>query len=327
MDAIIRRAETLRAPRSSARLPFLLSLAIHAAFGSWVVLAPSAPPEPESPPCAIDTNITRAEPRWSLAFQVEPGGSETSENRGEPSSAPLPSVRVNDPPPSTVPAVVPVPSAPSVFPWKPTPEAPSSARVTGSEQQASGAADVLAPPALLTPPRQTQSVVYVLDRSTSMGLSGAWDVARQWVLASLARLPDTARFQVIYYDRSPQLLCGQGRYELVPATLLNLQLATERLEALHAGGGTKHLPALTTAVELDPDVIFLLTDGEEMTAEEVRLLTRRNRRAVLHVLELTTTTQEHGGGPLQALAAANRGVCQVVNIAREPTFRSQLPSR
>jgi hypothetical protein len=78
------------------------------------------------------------------------------------------------------------------------------------------------------------------------------------------------------------------------------------------------LPALSTAVELDPEFIFLFTDGEEMTTEEVRILTRRNRRAVLHVLELTTTQQDRAGGVLEALASANRGMCQVVNIARGP---------
>jgi hypothetical protein len=156
-----------------------------------------------------------------------------------------------------------------------------------------------------------------------MGLSGAWDVARQWVLASLAQLPASVRFQVIYYDRYAQPLCGPGRFDLVPATTANVRQAVDRLTALNAGGGTKHLPALSAAVELDPELVFLLTDGEEMTLEEVRTLTRRNRRAVLHVLELTTTQQDRAGGVLQELARANRGVCRAVNIARPPSLGSQ----
>ncbi len=314
MDALIRRAETCRARRRSGWLPFLLSLGVHAAFVPFILLTP--PPASETGPPILDTNVCRDEPRLSVAFLVVAGGQEASESGAQ---APAPSLpqpeRTSDPPAAMIPSVIAVPMPLPVPPRDEGRATVPRAGEAGGNQAGAGSAGAPALPALLRLPREVQSVVYVLDRSTSMGLSGAWDVARQWVLASMEGLPSSTRFQVIYYDRCPQLLCGQGRPELVPATPAFLRQAAEQLEALHAGGGTKHLPALSAAVELDPDVVFLLTDGEEMTGEEVRLFTRRNRRAVLNVLELTTTIQDHDGGPLQALATANRGVCQVVNFA------------
>src|SRR5262249_3744008 len=46
---------------------------------------------------------------------------------------------------------------------------------------------------------QAQSVVYVIDRSGSMGNGGRMALARRELLASLDRLPVSARFQIIPY--------------------------------------------------------------------------------------------------------------------------------
>jgi hypothetical protein len=49
-------------------------------------------------------------------------------------------------------------------------------------------------------PTEAQAIVYVIDRSASMGPSGALAAAKRELLASLSRLPPTARFQVIAYS-------------------------------------------------------------------------------------------------------------------------------
>src|SRR5438128_1840267 len=47
---------------------------------------------------------------------------------------------------------------------------------------------------------QARSVVFLIDRSISMGLNDGLDAAKRELLANLARLPATTRFQVYFYN-------------------------------------------------------------------------------------------------------------------------------
>ena len=150
----------------------------------------------------------------------------------------------------------------------------------------------------------------------SVGLSGAWDVARREVVASLAHLPATSSFQVILYDVWPQPLLINGSSSLLPAGEDNARRVDQQLAAVNPGGSTKHKVALFSALDLHPEVIFLVTDGDDLTLDEVRQVTLRNRGAAIHVVELTTSRQAQEGGPLQELAVRNRGTYQLRNISR-----------
>jgi hypothetical protein len=295
-------------------LPFLISLGAHTLLLPLILFVPAHADLPETSRTAIDTSVLRPEPRLTLAFVVQASGDETSEPPPQLSPSPPQPAREAESAITVIPSMVQAPALTSGAPPEPTADMGHELKGGMSSSAANGPPGIPAPPSFLSLAERAQSVVYVIDRSTSMGLSGAWDVARQWVLASLATLPRSAQFQVIYYDKWARPLCGAGGYELVPATLENLRQASDRLEALPAAGGTKHVPALTAAVKLNPELVFLLTDGEEITEEEVRTITRCNRRTALHVLELTTTDQNKGGGPLAALARTNRGKWQPINI-------------
>jgi hypothetical protein len=160
---------------------------------------------------------------------------------------------------------------------------------------------------LLAVPGSARRVVYVLDRSISMGPSGALETARREVLASLRALPPEARFQVIAYNNvALPLLPG----DFVPARPDKLAQAERRLADLDAAGQTNHLRALEQALRLlpAPEIIFLLTDADHLDDADVRAATRLNRgRAVLHVVELTAAPPEGTDSPLARLAAANGG--------------------
>lgn len=155
-------------------------------------------------------------------------------------------------------------------------------------------------------------VVYVIDRSASMGLNGTFRVATRELLASLARLPDDAWFQVIAYNRGNEPLRLAGRVGLLPASPDLKGLARQQIETLRAEGGTDHLAALKRALLLQPDVLFFLSDADDLTAEQVREVTRFNRgRTVIHVVGLTWTPTERESPP-QELARANGGVYRAV---------------
>lgn len=166
-------------------------------------------------------------------------------------------------------------------------------------------------------PTHGQGVVYVIDRSASMGLNHALAAAKAELVRSLGRLPTTARFQVILYNSTAEPLRIHGRSGLVPATEENKQEACRLVERLVAEGGTAHLPALRRALDLQPDVIYFLTDGADLEPRQIREITLRNRgRSVLHAIEWTTSPRERTATPLQTLAADNGGLYRAINPPR-----------
>jgi von Willebrand factor type A domain len=151
------------------------------------------------------------------------------------------------------------------------------------------------------------SVVFVIDRSASMGLEGRLERARREVAASLQRLPPTARFQVIAYHRSAEPLVDRG---LAPATPNAVSTALDALDRLIPEGGTDHPKALRAALALLPDVICFLTDDDDFTPEQVHEITRLNRaQSSIHAL---CFIEPYGHSWMTDLARQNRGVFRVV---------------
>jgi hypothetical protein len=164
-----------------------------------------------------------------------------------------------------------------------------------------GAATGAPAPPLLAVPGGARCVVYLLDRSLSMG--DALDRARAEVAASLRALPPEALFQVLPYNRTVSPLMPG----LTPAAAEQVARAIVRLEDLAASSSTDHVGALLRGLALRPDVLFLLTDADDLRDADVLAVTHANaRRAAIHVVEFC-----RGGGhpdsPLARLAALNAG--------------------
>jgi hypothetical protein len=164
---------------------------------------------------------------------------------------------------------------------------------------------------------QAKSVVYVIDRSASMGINGRLEAARRELLASLERLPSTARFQVIPYNREAIPLRVGGRTDLLEATPANIQAAARLLNTLVAEGGTDHWPALHRALALQPDVVFFLTDADDLRIDQVRAITQLNHgRTAIHAIELSIFNRDREDMPLHLLAHTNQGQYQAVDVPR-----------
>ena len=155
-----------------------------------------------------------------------------------------------------------------------------------------------------------KSVVFVIDRSASMGLDGRLDRARRELAASLHRLPATARFQVIAYHRMAETLVLDGQRHLVAATPTAIDAAIAFVERLSPEGATDHAAALRNALALEPDVIYFLTDDDDLTASQVHDITRRNRRrACIHTL---CFVRPYDSAALAELARQNGGTFAVI---------------
>jgi hypothetical protein len=165
---------------------------------------------------------------------------------------------------------------------------------------------------------QARRVVYVIDRSSSMGKQGALARACRELVASLLALPPDASFQIIVYNSTAQTLLP-AHPGWLQATDANRELAAAALDQLEAVGGTRHQLALPMALSLRPDVIFFLTDADDLTPAYVREVTSQNRNhAVVHVIELNPSASSDGNMPLQVLARENGGVYRAAGLVTPP---------
>ena len=192
----------------------------------------------------------------------------------------------------------------------------ASAQIPGQVPQA-GAGGGPATTSFFGVPAVGRRFVYVLDRSSSMGLHQALATARRELAASLAQLPASASFQVIEYNSTPAPLVGQqgvGEGELVPATAANIRLAAAAMESLSASGTTRHLPALQMALALRPDAIFFLTDADDLDETDPARVARLNAgHCVIHTIELTLAHRGWQDKPLQRIARDSGGTYRAVD--------------
>jgi hypothetical protein len=175
---------------------------------------------------------------------------------------------------------------------------------TGAGRGSAGASGIL------RVARPVESVVFVVDGSSSMGNLGAggtFERARRELIASIAALPAAIRFQVIVYNRSAIPLRINGHSGLVAASDDNKQAACELIRALEPEGATNHMLALQQAITLQPEVILFVTDGDGLRADQVRALTVLNQgKASIDTFELSSRPRRERSA-LQILAEQNRG--------------------
>jgi hypothetical protein len=155
--------------------------------------------------------------------------------------------------------------------------------------------------------------VYVFDHSESMNsvfslysnqqlLSTITPLhsAKAELKRSLGSLGRGNHFQIVLYNDEVELF-GSHYYEdkeLYPATAELKQEASEYVDAKKGEGFTNHILALETALQLKPDVIFLLTDGEakdDLLPNQVRKLERycRHNKILINVVHFCNAPREN----------------------------------
>jgi von Willebrand factor type A domain len=298
--------------RRAARRAGALSLGLHAALVAGLVAALGRPGPVGAP--ARGGKVTQDVGVVALAApEVKPTPVQPQIVPAQPPAAPAPPVVATPapaaPPPLPVAIIKTLPGN-DVRPVAPS--APASPPIVTPVAHAPGPPD---PPGAATRffdvPAVGRSVVYVIDRSSSMGVDGRFDRARDQVVASIQQLPADARFQVIAYDKGALALrLGDGG-GLAAATPANVAAAVAALEAMAPEGGSEHLKALGVALSLRPDVIYFLTDEDDLTPAHVREVKRLNGgRVSIHAFCLVPPPA--GDTPLRVLARENRGQFRVV---------------
>lgn len=191
------------------------------------------------------------------------------------------------------------------------PQQPGSSELS---ETASPGSDV---PGILSVSNQVRKVVYLLDGSMSMGLYRSYARAQEEVLASLRHLSPEVRFQVVLYNQEvhPVRLSSRQTWLVVNAT--TLASASRHLRNWKPNGATHPVQALRWGLLLRPDVLFLLADDLNLSVDEVRSITRYNRRVnqgrcQLHTVLLTHQLGKARVDSLRNLALENGGTCRVL---------------
>lgn len=148
-------------------------------------------------------------------------------------------------------------------------------------------------------------VVYVMDRSGSM--TDSVDFVNHELKGSIGSLPEQAEFTVIFYSSGPPFaLTERSARGEVPRTVeaykapglfrasdRNKRMAFDFIDRVVPQGGTEPEGAVRLAFSLEPDVIYLFTDGEfaRSLVELVKLLNPEGK-VVVHTISYAYVMSE-----------------------------------
>jgi hypothetical protein len=304
MDQSVNRDRSVRA----LAVPLLLSLSVHGLLflALWLCPTRSRPPA-----LAIEsTRIALETCRLDLESPAKSPGGRASE---PPSHQSGPELNIGFSP--RLKEAVPLPSEATgsthLYPSLIGPTAPAPSTQTDNNPVSGGNS---AAGSMFSLPPAASSVVYVLDRSVSMGVHNKLDLACHELLASLRRLPASARFQVIAYNTSAEPLAIGGRIDLLPVEPAVLAEVASTLHNLVAAGGTDHVQALRRGLALHPDVLFFVTDADDLPLGQIDFVSRCNRGTAIHAIELSRRRTLRPDGPLAQLAHGNGGTYRRVSV-------------
>jgi hypothetical protein len=153
--------------------------------------------------------------------------------------------------------------------------------------------------------------VYVLDGSASMTEPHSeartrLERVKIELVRSIGGMPEDMQFFVIFFNRNSIPMPAE---KLQPATLDNKRKYLEWCARVKGGGATDPRPALKRALELQPDIIYLLTDGAFNPAA-VEEVTKLNTRGVaIHTFCFGDTS---GESLLKSIAHKNNGTYKFI---------------
>lgn len=166
-------------------------------------------------------------------------------------------------------------------------------------------------------------LVYVCDRSASMGEPDGRPLAaaKRELVRSLDELGDSQQFGIVFYNERTRVFSPHGAaVRPVFAADESRRQARAFIEDVTAAGGTRHAEAITTALRIGADVVFVLTDADaehDLTEGELRSLARAAGGTRIMVVQFGDGAARRSPR-LAELAAGTGGVYAVVDPNEEP---------
>lgn len=163
--------------------------------------------------------------------------------------------------------------------------------------------------------RAAKSVVYVVDRSGSM--SGApFRMVQEELRRSITALRASHRFHIIFFDDHLPIEAEQKR--LVHAILSTKQRSVEWLDYVVTGKGTDPSVAMRRALALKPDLIYLLSDGDDFPRGFLQKLDRWNRDRQTSISTIAFEGSMDGQDILKRIARGHNGEFTFVSVDEFP---------
>lgn len=176
--------------------------------------------------------------------------------------------------------------------------------------------------------------VFCVDSSVSMR-GARWKQATGELVFAIERLSESQSFYVIFFDAQVHPMFGADQIAPVPlpATAENVNRLRQWMDTVKLGYETNPLPAIQLALSLQPDAIFLLSDGE-FTSDTLAYLRKYRVHAAgdehervpaspVHAIALHT---HKGEAMLQAIANESGGKYQFIPELR-PKLREFVKQR
>jgi len=151
--------------------------------------------------------------------------------------------------------------------------------------------------------------VYVLDRSGSTD-GKLLAAAKTEILASIENIDDVHQFQLVVYNERPKAFNPAGPDgQLAFGTDANRAEVKKFLGTIAADGGTDHAAALSLAIRMRPDVIFLMTDGDKplLGDQQLARIDRIGPGIIFHTVQFGDGPQRVGRGWMGKLAQQSGG--------------------
>jgi len=154
--------------------------------------------------------------------------------------------------------------------------------------------------------------VFVVDNSGSMQ-EGRIETAFLQLISSVESMRPEQKFFVIFYsDRAYPLFYPDSADHLVPATRENVKRLRAWLASVELCSGGDLVEAIELAIELRPDVVFMLSDGAINSQRTMSFMTDPNSWTfAVHTFGMNVKGPEQAK-KLGVIAQANRGTFQLV---------------
>jgi hypothetical protein len=135
------------------------------------------------------------------------------------------------------------------------------------------------------------SIVYVLDRSGSMGRDRKLAHAVAMLKSSLKLLGPDVRFQIVTYDSQAIASRIAGSLDLISANPVSIAEAERQLDELVGEGSSRHFEGLRLGLSFHPDLLILITDADELSPKDAKALQKwnENKTTNIHVILLDET--------------------------------------
>ena len=158
---------------------------------------------------------------------------------------------------------------------------------------------------------------YMSEGTVSFSISPL-QAAKRELIRSLNDLNTASSFQLIFYNHEHVVYQPSRKAQMIKATKSSIYAATKFVEEMPGTGNTYHLEPLQVAINLRPDVIYLMTDGEEKddpTEYQLAQLKRLNAgRAKIYVIQFCMDAAPRSS--LVKLAEDNGGKHVFINISQ-----------